>query len=67
MPKYKFQLACTKCGRSASKEYNETEQRIDEIFRIAQRALMLPQYLLCPQCLGIRTINPNIEEIKGDK
>jgi len=63
MPEYRFHLGCTRCGRTASKEYNETEQRIEEILKIAQMALRLPQYLICPQCLGILSVKPRVEKI----
>ena len=60
---YKIKLQC-RCGHQSKwKEYDVTKQKMQNIINIAKRALRLPQYLICPECNGILSVQLKVETI----
>ncbi|RLI60435.1 MAG: hypothetical protein DRO67_09060 [Candidatus Asgardarchaeum californiense] len=63
--KYKLFLKCVRCNRqSGTKEYNVSREKIKQIVKVANMALRLPQYLICPQCHGLTSVKPMLVTIK---
>lgn len=62
---FTFFLICRKCGRTASKKFDTTEADIRKKIKLANKALFLPQYLICPGCMGIKTIEVEVHREKS--
>lgn len=61
--KFRFFLICRKCGKSAYKDFDKSEQEIKNLIKIAKYALRLPQYLVHPDCFGIMSVDIEVHKI----
>ena len=61
---YRLYLKCQVCGnQSIPKDYDKSKEEMRPIIQVCQRALRLPQYLICPKCLGIMSVKPVVIKI----
>ena len=59
---FRFFLICRNCGKTAHKDFNKSNEELNNMIRIAKRALFLPQFILCPNCLEIKTVEIEIHK-----
>lgn len=63
--KYLLYLRCTKCGKeSDQKEYDCSENRINQIMEIGRRALKMVQHIMCPNCGSLFSVKLTKEQVK---
>ena len=64
--KFDFFLICRQCGKVAKKEFNVSKPEMNKLIKLANVGLMLPQYLICPSCGGIKTVEVEVHKHKEE-